>query len=170
MTRIAIVDDEIHYSRIYERTLSADGFSVERFSSVAKAKSAFETKEYDFLIIDLMMPANPELDPEENDLLTGAYLSKSVESKNSKSKIVLFSVVHSGRVKERAKEILGPNSKVTFLDKKRYSPEDLSKFIQDQISGQATVGIVRRIWHALVLQPNFFGVGMDVRKLFSKRE
>jgi two-component system, OmpR family, response regulator len=62
MTRILVVDDEERICRFLSRGLSAGGFDVDCVASGAAALQTVRGREYDLIVLDLMLPGMPGLE------------------------------------------------------------------------------------------------------------
>lgn len=120
MRKILIVDDEDALRESYEMILNTEPYQVDVAKNGQVALEFTEKKEYDLILLDLMMP-----------ILDGLGFLKKVEKKHSK--IIILSNLSSGIEIDKAYK-LGADSSVL---KATLSPKELLSLVRYEISAVA---------------------------------
>lgn len=169
MKHILFVDDEEVYSREYRRELIQHGFRVTYESTPKGAVNRIMSGEkFDLLLTDLMMfPRGIYSNEEAGDgMFTGALIAMDFHKASNDTPIIIFTATHSSEVINEIRNMLGHIPKVLVLQKKSLNPRGLSEAIENLFSNRPRLNEVMRLFmHSIIMQPNAFGIGVDLKKL-----
>lgn len=112
MTTILLIDDETYYHDVYGSVLKQAGYDIEYAKNGVEALKKIEGKDYDLLIVDLIMPH-----------MSGMELLKSIKRK--KIPTIVFTTLEGVTDKADATK-LGVKK---FLTKSETTPKDLVKIV-----------------------------------------
>jgi CheY-like chemotaxis protein len=168
---ILIVDDEKIALPYYIQELELGGYSVELLSYAPEwqqlLKSPASTKA-EMFILDIMMPAGGVYDQSKTGggLLTGLYLAMDIRKLYPDTPILLWSSGSFPELIGQAKRLAKGLNNCAFIRKGDYTPLNLVKFMDSYFTNNKfTSGFFRTLWDSLLLEPNFSGVGIDLKKL-----
>lgn len=155
--------------------LELANYDVKRFSGVDSVAAVIESKESlrtDLFILDIMMPAGELLQEEPTDegLLTGLFLAQYIRRSYPGVPIILLSHATFESVKVRAQRFAGTLDNCIFIEKRATTSEELvnivNLYFQELILAPGKRRTALRRWYeSLMLQPNFYGLGLDLKKL-----
>jgi len=181
--RIIIVDDDRVLTNRYQQRLVLAGFLVRPFFSVGTFMRAFRMGNLgaDLYIIDVMMPGQ-DLYSEaktDNGMNTGLCLASDIRDKDLETPIILFSNDTFDLVAPIAKKLALRLSNCYFVRKIDTPPDALTDLVERyfatgsfEAAGQKPPWfkrLFRRLFGSLLLQPNFGGLGIDLKEL-TKRD
>ena len=169
---IAIIDDDHLQMRYYIRALEDAGYNVFLFRSPASCKTALlKGIAFDLFLCDLMMPprGSYNLEDTEDGLITGLLFAEELRKTESDSPIFLFTNLNEqtvvSRVAQRAKKL----TNIFLLSKALFTPdrmcEAIPAMLEESLPPLQRKGILRRLFDSLILQPNFFGMGINLKKI-----
>lgn len=119
MRKILLVEDEPLLRETYEIILSTQPYTSDVAENGQEALSMYNEKNYDLVLLDIMMPVMNGVE----------FLEEVRKSGESKSKIVIMSNLSSGKEFERARE-LGVDD---FILKSDLSPKQLISQIRSYL-------------------------------------
>ena len=173
--QIAIVDDELTLTSYYLDALSAIGYEPTHFKS---PDSCFTTmrhgKTFDLLITDLMMPSYGLFAKSETSdgLKTGAVFAMEIRRLGLEMPIIVYTNLNVDPLLAEVKAQLKEAPNVFVVRKSEYTPSRLAESVQalleEGLSPVKRVGVLKRFWDSLLLQPNFMGVGIKIKTLIGE--
>lgn len=170
--KIALIDDETWHINYYQAALRATGFNPTHYKSPASCLTDLSRgQRYALYLTDLMMPSYGAYSKEDTEdyLQTGAMLAKDVRSFDSDAPIIIFTNMNIDAVLNDVQALLSDVPNTFLLRKSDYQPNELADVVyailEEGKSPAERRGVMRRFWDSLVLEPNVFGVGIDLKKL-----
>lgn len=156
--RVLLVDDRVSDLREFSHVARMSGLSVVLASSIDEAIVELQTKEFDVLICDMMMPGGDLFGEFETvgGLRTGVYFCQYVRIHFPKLKVCLLTSGEPSQYDGHFLFGLG----VAILRKQQTSTLDLVKFIQNLSDSSPSVSFIDTI----ELKPGIFGLKVDLKK------
>ena len=119
-----------------------------------------------------MMPPEKSLanEPTSEGLLSGLFLAQKVRNTFPDVPVILLSGLTFESVRESASQFAMRLENCILLEKRQTRPRDLvnivDRYFRELVleSGQK-ISVFSRLFKSLLLQPNFYGVGIDLKKL-----
>ncbi len=179
-TAIALIDDETAHAVYYQLALEARGYAVEHFKSPAsfltRARQAKST--FGLFVTDLMMPPRGaySVSQTRGGLLTGLLLVHDIRQLDREAPILIITNVNISNVLEEVKAVVAQTPNVFLARKAEYPPDELAASVDALLTNKPAfqeakrVGIIRRFFNSLLLRPNFFGMGLDLKRLVERSE
>lgn len=172
-TTIALIDDESAHAAYYQLALESKGYAVEHFKSPASLltrlrKGAAPT--FSLFVTDLMMPPRGAYsNSETNDgLLTGLPLARDIRAAEPETPIVIFTNLNIEGTLGQVKAVVEELPNLFLIRKSEYPPDELADAAHALLSEEGTfqeqTGMIRRFLNSLILQPNFCGFGIDLKR------
>lgn len=175
MRRIALIDDETLHAKYYVLAIESKGYACVHFKSPASVLTAIDSGDaFDCYVTDLMMPPRGAfaLEDTENGLITGALLAVKLRAHEPSAPIIIFSNINVGGVIWRVKTQLRDVQNVVFVRKANFMPEQLADAVVGLLEHSKPLeerrSLLRSLLSSLLLTPNFFGLGVDLRRLLPK--
>jgi len=173
--RILFVDDDAIISPIYIQELKLAGYDVEFYQGVDSISTALASEQRphaDLFIIDVMMPPEKSFanEPTNGGLLTGLFLAQEIRKTFSYVPVILLSSMTFDSVRKSASQFAMRLENCILLEKRETNPFALVGIVDQYFkefvleSGQKS-SVFSRLFKSLLLQPNFYGVGIDLKKL-----
>lgn len=168
---ILIVDDEKVALRYYVQELELEGYSVELLTRASECKRLLDLQTpttADMLVLDIMMPSQGIYHESKTDsgLLTGLYLARDIRKLYQDIPILLWSAAPFPELIDHAKRLAKGLNNCAFIRKSDYTPIGFAKFVNSYFADNGfKSGFFRTLWDSLLLEPNFSGVGIDIKKL-----
>ncbi|MHC4475447.1 MAG: hypothetical protein ACYTEL_07370 [Planctomycetota bacterium] len=174
---IAFVDDDAVGSRFYIKSLEATGNKVTYFRTVgAFLKAVGSDSRFDLYIVDLMMAPGKTYLPEETDegVSTGLRLTIDICAVHPDAPIFVISNLNVDQVLQEVRKAFHEINNIVFLRKSETPPDLLAELAEKALTGGLSSlnkkSLFAKIIDLIVLQPNLFGMGVDLKKLRSKRK
>jgi CheY-like chemotaxis protein len=168
---ILIIDDEKITLRYYIQELELEGYSVEVISRASECRRLIDSQTFtlpDMFVVDIMMSPQGIYDKSktEDGLLTGLYLARDIRKQYQDTPILIWSVTPFPELVDQAKRLAKSLNNCAFIRKSDYLPVDFVEFVNSYFSNSGfKSGFFRTLWDSLLLEPNFSGVGIDIKKL-----
>lgn len=168
---ILIIDDEKVALRPYQQALELGGYSVDIISESYKCKEFIENPLNiitDMFIIDIMMPSERIYSNSKTNsgLLTGLYLANDIRKLDQDTPILFWSAGIFPEIIQQTKDLSKKLNNCAFIRKNEYLPDDLVKLVNSYFDKDGfKSGFFKTLWDSLLFQPNFNGVGIDLKKL-----
>lgn len=176
MSTILLVDDESVYTSLYRASLQSRSLKVIACKGPKSAlKKLSEHPNIKVFVVDLMMPSQGLYTPEEtqNNLLTGALLARDIRRIYHEEPIIIFTSSTVEHHLDRLKLFVDDMNNIFVVQKGSTNPDKFSKTVEFLIYndhlGDEEQSILSRFFSSLLWQPNFFGLGINLRKLISKK-
>jgi DNA-binding NtrC family response regulator len=171
MKKIFLIDDDKQLAPLYNQALELSAYEVDYFdnvNSVLKTISS-ENPKIDLFIIDIMLPkGNYDSAKTENGLLTGLYVALDIRKKYPDVPIILFSASPLPRIPEKARSVARKLERCAYISKAEYLPDKLVDYVDYLFEkGQFREGWISKVFESIILEPNYNGLGVDLRKLFA---
>lgn len=174
---IAIIDDEPLQTGYYVSALEEVGYKVDQFRSPASCKTAIvKGASFDLILCDLMMPSRGTYSVEdtEDGLITGLLFTEDLRASLPETPIFLFTNLNVHAILSRISQRVGRLANVFLLPKASFTPDRMSEavpaMLEDSIVPLKRRGILRRLFDSLILEPNFFGMGVDLKKIAEAKD
>ena len=173
MKRILFVDDERIYSRLYVKAMESKGFLVSYCASPKSARKIVLEEAFDLFVVDLMMPSGGAFDKNvtRGDLITGACLAKELAGFYRDVPTIVFTAHHDSFIIDEVKSQLQECDKVFVLRKGMLNPDELANAVMELFYPKPKTSQLKKFIDCIILQPNVFGLGIDLqvlRKMFIK--
>jgi CheY-like chemotaxis protein len=168
---ILIIDDEEIALRYYIQGLELEGYSVGVISHASECKQLINSQNptpTDMFVLDIMMPSQGIYDESQTEggLLTGLYLARDIRKIYQDIPILLWSAAPIPELVGKAKHLAKGLNNCAFIRKSDYPPTDFVEFVNSYFSNNSfKSGFFRTLWDSLLLEPNFSGLGIDIKKL-----
>ncbi len=117
MAKVLVVEDYASLQKIYEKALAIKGHEVDLASDGDEALKAVGTKEYDIILLDILMPKMDGF----------RFLRAFKTHDHPKTKVVAFSNLASPELFQEAKEL----GVVKYLPKPSYTPQQVANAIDE---------------------------------------
>ena len=169
---IAIIDDDHIQTRYYINALEETGYNVYHFLSPASCKTALiKGTLFDLYLCDLMMPPRGayRIEETEDGLITGLLLAEELRENDWETPIFLFTNLNIQTAVSRVSHRIEKLNNVFLLPKAEYTPERICEAIpailEQNLPPLKRKGILKRLFDSLILEPNFFGIGVNLKKI-----
>jgi len=169
---IAIIDDDPLQMGYYIRALEDAGYKVHHFRSPASCKTALlKGALFDLFLCDLMMPprGSYKIEDSEDGLITGLLFTEELRERDSDTPIFLFTNLNIQTVVSRVAQRLENLVNVFLLPKAQFTPdrmcEAIPAMLEQSLPPLQRKGILKRLFDSLILEPNFFGMGVNLKKI-----
>lgn len=171
MPRVVIIDEEMRQLYPLQRLLNSRGVDIISLRGILEAIDFLDSrKRADLYIVDIMQEPSPlgELET-HNGLLSGiVFVEKMLRPRRKKTPIIFLSNMHEENFGEVHTRIQSIDNSI-FVKKSEYRSPVLADLILEVIENGIEVlenpSLARRIKHALKVEPNFYGIGIDFKKL-----
>ena len=169
---IVIVDDDKQTMPFYVQALEFAQYEVRHFVYANSALNKIDSEKLavDLWIIDVTMPpGNYNMAKTENGILTGLYFAVDIKKAYPEVPIILFSASPLPPVTKNARALARKLPKCSYISKLAYPPHTLVEYVDYFFDkGRFKEGRLRKIYDSLILEPNFSGIGIDLKKLMDK--
>ena len=173
--RIILIDDERVAMRSYWQDLQLDGYQVTQYVSTQEVEafiSSNKPEEVDFFIIDIMIDLDPLYSSEKTDYgrLTGLFLALDIRKRYPEIPIILLSNTSFDSVLAATKRLTSRLKDCIYLRKQDILPHELTEIVTNyfkkmKLSPNHKLRAFRKLFRSLMLEPNFYGIGIDLKKL-----
>ena len=173
--KILIVDDTAMESAEYKTSLEAFSnydLDIDVCSKTSDLDS-YLADERDVFIVDMMMPHGRTFSAAETmgGKFTGTKVIEKIRERFAYTPIILLSNTTFGEVAEVCKKTEFRHIHCLFWRKQEMPPRELAKKIDDYFADGKIIkrsdNLLKRIFGAVLLQPSFGGVGIDIKKVAS---
>lgn len=174
--RIVIVDEDAIQMRPFEIDLNIRGFELTVCNTAEDCLDTLSSKRrFDLFVIDIMLKVreeNPVYTKEQtNDfLLTGLHLARDIRRRRKTTPILLFSNTSNRELLRVIREWQKQIGNTYFFPK--YEILSVSEFgdmvekiIEDGLPQKSKEGVFKKLGKAIKAEPNFYGLGIDLKKL-----
>ena len=172
--KILIVDDDRFFSLQFRSGLELMGFDVEHIFSVDDAINRFNSGPLpDFIIMDLMMPKSWK-NHTWDERIIGLYLAREFRKVSHTVPMLIASNAQLSELISQAEDFSESTALCLFVRKFELTPNRLRDILSEwfelkQLKRRSTVANVwKKFTASLLLQPNFGGIGLDIRTFFTK--
>lgn len=178
---IVILDDRPYEIESYIDVLKYRGYKVEVFENPISLAAAIieERIKVDLLILDIMLAGCSHIYFEGKFYETmqgydaGLILGKALRENGYEWPIIFLSAVSNNNVINRTKELVNKFSNLAFLQKGFSNnatsfADSIDAFFKTGKLTKESSGIITLLSESLVLQPNFMGIGINLKKLVEK--
>ena len=167
--KIVLIDDDKQTMPFYIQALEIAQYKVTHLTNTNSALDIIDNKIFtvDLWIIDITMPTgNYNTAKTENGTLTGLYLALDIKKAYPKNPIILFSASPLPPVTKKAHALAKQISKCSYISKSMYPPLKLVEYVDYFFEkGCFKNGALRKFYDSIILEPNFSGIGVDLKKL-----
>lgn len=173
--QIAFIDDETTLTNYYLDALRSNGYGCRHFKSPDSCLTAIRSgKVYDLFITDLMMPSYGTYTKAETSdgLKTGSVFTLDLRRIVPEIPVIVITNLNVEPVFADVKSELADCPNVFVVRKAEFTPQILAESIhallEDGLPLEKRTNVLRRFWDSLLLEPNFFGIGVKIKKLFGE--
>jgi CheY-like chemotaxis protein len=167
--KILFVDDDVFSSAALREGLAFSGYDVDFTVSADEAFRKIDEGNYDGLVTDLMMPSGTHLSSVEarGGFITGVYIAQASQKLYPEKPIFIYTG-HKEVVGLSSTQLIIMQSNLDCTIIRKYAPIDKSlEIINSRMNGIRPSHKFGKLLDALKIEPNFMGVGIDVKKLLS---
>jgi DNA-binding NtrC family response regulator len=168
--RILFVDDEVFQSDSFRQHLIFEGYQVESATGVKEAFRNIDIGEYDILVTDVMMAGEGLLGELETKggFLSGIYVAKASQRLYPTKPVFIHTAFKDVMGMSDIDSIVRASGLKAKVIKKYFDIELKLKIIKSlPITTTADLAINKSLYDALKIEPNFMGIGIDVKKLIA---
>ncbi len=176
MSTILLVDDESIYTNLYRASLESRSLKVITCKGPKSALMKLSEKpNIKVFVVDLMMPSQGQYKPDEthNNLLTGALLARDIRSIYLEEPIIIFTSSTVSAHLDKLQNFVNKMNNIFVVQKGSTNPDQFSRTVEFLIFndhlGKDEQTLLSRFFSSLLWEPNFFGIGINLRKLISKK-
>jgi CheY-like chemotaxis protein len=170
--QIVFIDDETLHIDYYLSALRGLGHESRHYKSPDSFLTALKSGErYSIYVTDLMMPSYGLYSERETQggLLTGMCLVKDIRKIEIEAPVIVFSNLNIHTIISQVREELAATTNLFIVPKSDYPPREFADTLDAIINGndpfQKRIGLLRRFWESLVLEPKVCGIGINIKKL-----
>jgi|MudIll2142460700_1097286.scaffolds.fasta_scaffold734237_1 CheY-like chemotaxis protein len=176
MKNIVIVDEDVVQLAPFVAELGLRGLKVRRFFEAdACLRSAIRIRQVDAYIIDVMLKSKRHYarSDTQDHLYTGVFLARDVRALHPEVPIILFTNHSFKESISRIKRAVASIGNCAFVPKQSFvSALEFGNAIDAVLAdgiGAIKKGFWARFGSGILAQPNFHGIGIDLKKLFSSQ-
>lgn len=172
---VIAIDDVVAWTEDYESALAVHSeFDVDVLvanTPEGGLQLIRDTPDVDVIILDMMMPSGTMFTDEETQLgrFTGVVVAERIRRIQPYVPIVLLSDASLEEVRSACKKLEKRLFNCIFFSKSslqsRRLAEKMDVYFSEGKFEKPSESLLQRVFGALILQPNFGGVGVDIKKL-----
>lgn len=172
---VVILDDDYHILSAYIAVLECLGIKVSVAGDVSKFIDILSSNiKVDLFVIDVMLPSTGSGFSElatNHGARTGLLIGRTLREKGIETPIIFFSVAWLDEAIEEIKRTEKSVINSVYLRKQEVTPNDLADIVKAILNKGKVPNKLSKIYSKMIdslfLKPSFFGVGVDIKKLFN---
>jgi len=132
--KILFVDDDVYFGNSYIYALRDEGYEVIEANSVDSALTLARTRDFDAVILDIMLPHGKFFDDFETQggFKTGLALARELRNRLPESKVLALTMSTDPEVQEW----FTSDESVAFANKRDVAPPDLARLVKNLMEGK----------------------------------
>ena len=165
---IMMIDDDRHQAEFIATKLRTQGFRVSNVASENDVLSLAVSvrKRVSLYLVDVMMPTEnwPRYTPEATlgGMITGFLVAADIRKVHSRKPIILWSTAPFESIAAYARDVTSAIPHCSFMYKSEAVDKVKRTYERFRTTGKMERGLLSQIWDRLIMQPNVYGVGLDV--------
>jgi CheY-like chemotaxis protein len=170
--KIVLIENETEVARLASALFSAWGYNFVSLSAsreIAQFRAGKAHRDAAFIISDIMMPYSGLYSKAQtvDGRLTGLRLAIDLRARFPEVPILFWSAFPIEDMRKAAK-LLSTRMKLSAILEKPSGFDVLRSVIEHYFkTNRLKRSLVRRIWTAMTIRPSIYGVGVDLKEVFS---